>query len=164
MAAPRKSASRSVVRRGSAGNAAAVRRPGLEFGARDPRVAYLALRWNAEHPTVDEENRLVASVSRQIGIRPESLRIFNLVRPAPNRGMTFNYAELDEARRTIKRILRYSPCLSKLVVGGVSCPMPLVALTLWHLLPRRIRIELRTHHKARAVTGGPLVLRRVLRR
>lgn len=49
----------------------------------------------------------------------------------------------------------------RIVVGGAGGPMPQIALLLKFLLPG-VRIELRTHHRARVVHRGPLQLVRVL--
>jgi hypothetical protein len=142
------------------------RRPGREFGAVNPSVIYLALRWNSDHPTVQKEQRLIQIVAQRLRVRPETLRVFNLVRPGKDRGMTLNVTEFRDASRTIRQIhelaLR-SNTLTRVVVGGASGPMPGIALLLWHLLPSGVRIDLRTHHRARQVTGGPLARVRVLR-
>jgi hypothetical protein len=48
------------------------------------------------------------------------------------------------------------------VVGGRTGPMPYAALLIKLLVPR-VRIEVRNHHRARAVNGGPLSLVRIIR-
>jgi hypothetical protein len=141
-----------------------MRRPGREFGASHPKVIYLALRWNSRYPTLEKERRLVSLVARHVAVNPDTIRVFNLVRPAPGRGMTLDLAEFSDAKDTISRIQqlsRRSKSLSRIIVGGASGPMPFVALLLRQLLPPRIRVELRTHHRARAVNRGPLAPLRV---
>lgn len=85
-------------------------------------------------------------------------RIYNLVGPEKDRGMELHPEELREAQRTIKSIVKKaknSERLQYVIVGGKSGPMPVVALALKLLMPRR-RVELRNHHKARKANAFPL--------
>jgi hypothetical protein len=140
-----------------------MRRPGREFGSERPRVIYLALRWNAPRPMSDQEEHMINKVADKLRVRPEDLRIYNLVSPEKDRGMSLSINEFDDVAQTIRRIrLRISGChrVRRVVVGGRSGPMPLVALLLELLIPR-IRIEVRNHHAARA--GRALDLVKVIR-
>lgn len=142
-----------------------MRRPGREFGSESPRVIYVALRWNDPQPMSDQEEDMVNKVADKLRIRPADLRIYNLVPPSKDRGMSLFMDEFDDVAQTIQRIrLRISGChkIRRIVVGGRSGSMPLVALLLKLLLPR-IRIEVRNHHKARPVNGPSLGLVRVIR-
>ena len=142
-----------------------MRRAGREFGSENPRVIYVALRWNDPKPTSDQERDMVNKVADKLLIRPSELRIYNLVPPSKNRGMTLLMDEFDDVARTVKRIRKRvigSDKVRRVVVGGRSGPMPLVALLLEFLVPR-IRIEVRNHHKARPVNGPALGLVRVIR-
>ena len=142
-----------------------MRRPGREFGSERPRVIYVALRWNAPRPMSVQEEDMISTVADKLRVRPEDLRIYNLVRPSKGRGMSLSINEFDDVAQTIQRIrLRISGChtIRRIVVGGRSGPMPLVALLLKLLIPR-IRIEVRNHHRARPVNGPALGLPRVIR-
>jgi hypothetical protein len=142
-----------------------MRRPGREFGSERPRIIYVALRWNDARPMSDQEEDMVNKVANKLGVRPVDLRIYNLVRPSKDRGMSLGIDEFDDVEQTIKRIRsRVNSCQSirRIVVGGRSGPMPVVALLLKLILPR-IRIEVRNHHKARPVNGPALGLARVIR-
>lgn len=74
--------------------------------------------------------------------------------------MELHPEELREAQRTIRSIVKKaknSERLQYVIVGGKSGPMPVVALALKLLMPRR-RVELRNHHKARMANAIPLAL------
>jgi len=142
-----------------------MRRPGREFGSEMPNVIYVALRWNDPRPMSDQEEDMVSKVADKLRVPPADLRVYNLVRPSKDRGMSLSMRELDDVAQTIERIrLRISGrhTIRRIVVGGRSGPMPVVALLLKLLVPR-IRIELRNHHRARPVSGRPLGLARVIR-
>ena len=142
-----------------------MRRPGREFGSEKPSVIYVALRWNDPQPTSDQEEDMVNKVAHKLRVRATDLRIYNLVRPSKGRGMSLGMNEFDDVEQTMKRIrLRISGSheVHRIVVGGRSGPMPLVALLLKLLIPR-IRIEVRNHHKARSVNGPAFDLVRVIR-
>ena len=142
-----------------------MRRPGREFGSEMPNVIYVALRWNDPRPLSDQEEDMVRKVADKLCVPPADLRVYNLVRPSKDRGMSLSMRELDDVAQTIERIrLRISGrhTIRRIVVGGRSGPMPIVALLLKLLVPR-IRIELRNHHRARPVSGRPLGLARVIR-
>ena len=142
-----------------------MRIPGREFGSETPSVIYVALRWNSSNPTPDKEERMVIQVAKRLHISPLALRIYNLVRPSWGRGMSLSIRELDDLEDSIRRIkafLRTHQSVRRIIVGGKSGPMPQAALLLKLSLPR-LRIEIRSHHRARAVTGGALKLARVMR-
>ena len=142
-----------------------MRRPGREFGSEMPNVIYVALRWNDPRPMSYQEEDMVSKVADKLRVPPADLRVYNLVRPSKDRGMSLSMRELDDVAQTIERIrLRISGrhTIRRIVVGGRSGPMPVVALLLKLLVPR-IRIELRNHHRARPVSGRPLGLARVIR-
>jgi len=142
-----------------------MRRPGREFGSERPSVIYVALRWNDPRPASDQEEDMVNRAAHKLGLRPTDLRIYNLVRPSKDRGMSLGKDEFDDVEQTIKHIrlrINDSHEVCRIVVGGRSGPMPLVALLLKLLLPR-IRIEVRNHHAARSVNGPALYLARVIR-
>ena len=142
-----------------------MRRPGREFGSEKPTVIYVALRWNDAKPTPYQEDAMVKSVAKRLGGQRIELRIFNLVRPAKGRGMTLSideYSNLEDTLLRIKEFLKGRQAIQRIVVGGRSGPMPLVALLLKFLVPK-VRIEIRNHHRARAANGGPLRLVRVIR-
>ena len=142
-----------------------MRRPGREFGSERPSVIYVALRWNDPRPTSDQEEDMVNKVAHKLRVQPTDLRIYNLVRPSKDRGMSLGMDEFEDVEQTIKHIrlrINGSHEVRRIVVGGRSGPMPLVALLLKFLLPR-IRIEVRNHHKARSVNGPALDLARVIR-
>ena len=142
-----------------------MRRPGREFGSERPIVIYVALRWNDSRPISDQEEDMVTKVARKLLVQPTDLRIYNLVRPSKDRGMSLGMDEFDDVEQTIKRIrsrINGSHEVRRIVVGGRSGPMPMVALLLKLLLPG-IRIEVRNHHKARSVNGPALDLVRVIR-
>jgi hypothetical protein len=108
---------------------------------------------------------MVELVSARLRIDPKELRIYNLVQPSKGRGMNLAVRELGQAEDTVRRLatrVRRRSAIQRIVVGGASGPMPQVALTLKLLIPR-VRIELRSHHRARAVNEGPLRLVRTIR-
>jgi len=143
-----------------------MRRPGREFGSERPKVIYVALRWNDPRPMIDQEQNMVNNVAHKLRVQPAELRIYNLVRPSKDRGMSLNMDEFDDVEQTIQRIrLKINAChtMRRIVVGGRSGPMPVVALLLKLLLPR-IRIEVRNHHRARPVNGPPLGRPTIIRR
>jgi hypothetical protein len=128
-----------------------MRYPGREFGAEKPKVMYVALRWNASRPKSDQEMKMITRVAERLGVQPKELRIYNLVRPSKGRGMSLRINEFDDVAQTIQRIqfrAGRSNTMERIVVGGRSGPMPLVALLLKFLLPR-IEVEVRKHHAAR---------------
>jgi len=144
-----------------------MRRAGREFGSEDPKVIYVALRWNDESPTKDQEQKMIRTVAKKLNMeeKDKELRIYNLCRPKRGLGMALSIDELDDVEQTIQRIKACGDnCRSVklIVVGGRSGPMPLVALMLKIIIPQ-VRIEIRNHHKARSVDGGPLKKFRVLR-
>lgn len=144
-----------------------------EFGSVDPQLIYVALRWNDRTTDARRRRRMLEHVARtlsslprdRIKVRPEDVRVFNLVGPEPGRGMKLLPNELGEAERTLRTIARLatrSGRLQTIVVGGTSGLMPMVAVALKFLVPG-CRIELRQHHKARKVTAHALALVRVIR-
>lgn len=142
-----------------------MRRAGREFGSERPKVVYVALRWNDPKPRSDQEQRMIRSVAQKLRLLPADLRIYNLCPPKRGRGMNLSVEELEHVEQTVRRIkarVDTSKSVRRIVVGGRSGPMPLVALLLKLLVPR-VGIEIRNHHKARAVNGGSLSLARVLR-
>ena len=142
-----------------------MRDPGREFGSERPSVIYLALRWNNSTPSVQQEHKLLDEVAVKLEVRPIELRIYNIARPSKGRGMTLNVDELDDLDETIQHItnfVRRRPYVQRIVVGGKSQPMPVVALLVKLRVPR-VRIELRSHHRAREVNMGPLTLVKVIR-
>ena len=142
-----------------------MRRPGREFGSEKPKVIYVALRWNDPSPMIDQEEDMVKNVAPKLGVRPADLRIYNLLRPSKDRGMNLDIDELDDVEQTIERIrfrVNESHAVRRIVIGGRSQPMPMVALLLKILLPR-IRIEIRNHHKARSVNAPALAIAKVIR-
>lgn len=142
-----------------------MRRAGREFGSERPKVVYVALRWNDLKPRSDQEQRMIRSVAQKLELLPADLRIYNLCPPKRGRGMNLSVDELEHVEQTVHRIkdcVDTSESVRRIVVGGRSWPMPLVALLL-KLLVKRVGIEIRNHHKARAVSGGSLSLVRVLR-
>ncbi len=137
----------------------------MEFGSEEPRVIYVALRWNDTRSTTVKEESMIALVSKRLKLKPTDLRIYNLVHPSKGRGMSLPMSQFDEVEQTVRRIrqrIQRQPSLRRIVVGGATGPMPHVALILKLLLPQ-VRIELRNHHRARVVNGGPLSLVRVIR-
>lgn len=137
-----------------------------EFGSKNPRLIYVALRWNSN--TIDKkiERGMAARISvalktlprDRINVHPDDIRIYNLVGPEKDRGMELHSEELREAQRTIKSIVKKaknSERLQAVIGGGKSGLMPVVALALKLLMPRR-RVELRNHHKARKANAFPL--------
>lgn len=142
-----------------------MRREGREFGSERPTVIYVALRWNDRQPTISQEEDMVKNVAHKLDVLPTDLRIYNLVKPEKGLGMSLNLSEFDDVEDTIKQIqLRLNEAheIRRIVVGGRSEPMPLVALLLKLLVPK-IRIEVRNHHKARSVNGPALGLAKVIR-
>lgn len=142
-----------------------MRRPGREFGSEKPRVIYLALRWNDTQPIIDQEENMINKVAQKLGVNSKDLRIYNLVRPSKDRGMNLSLDEFNDVEETVKLIqsrIKNNQNVHRIVVGGRSGPMPMVALMLKLLIPR-IRIEVRNHHKARSVNGPPLKLIKILR-
>ena len=108
---------------------------------------------------------MLSLVSRHLRIRQTDLRIYNLVRPSKGLGMSLPMKEFDHLEDTILRIkafVRAHRSVTKIVVGGKSGPMPQAALLLKLVVPR-VRIEVRNHHRARAVNGGALTMVRVIR-
>ena len=143
-----------------------MRRPGREFGSESPKVIYVALRWNDPLPTSEQERVMVNKVADRLHVQPGELRIYNLVRPSKDRGMNLGIDEFGDVETTVKRIrarINDGHSTKRIVVGGRSGPMPVIALLLKFLLPK-IRIEVRNHHKARPVNGPALGLARVIRR
>jgi hypothetical protein len=142
-----------------------MRRPGREFGSEKPKVIYVALRWNDPRPMIDQEEDMVKKVAQKLDVRPADLRIYNLVRPSKDRGMSLGIDEFDDVEQTIKRIrlrVNGSHAVRCIIIGGKSGTMPVVALLLKLLLPG-IRIEIRYHHKARPVNARALDIAKVLR-
>jgi hypothetical protein len=43
-----------------------MRRPGREFGSEDPRLIYVALRWNDPSPKPDQESRMIKLVAGKL--------------------------------------------------------------------------------------------------
>lgn len=143
-----------------------MRRPGREFGSENPKVIYVALRWNDPLPRIEQENDMVNKVAHKLRVAPADLRIYNLVRPSKDRGMSLLIDEFSDVEQTVKRIksmIDGEHSVNRIVVGGRSGPMPVVALLLKMVLPT-VRIEVRNHHKARPVNGPPLELAKVIRR
>ena len=139
-----------------------MRRAGREFGSENPTVIYVALRWNELNPTSDQEKKMISSVTKKLKLHETDLRIYNLCPPKPGLGMTLSVDELENVEETVQRIVERvdtSESVRRIVVGGRSGPMPLVALILKFLV-KRVGIEIRNHHKARAVSLNPV---RVLR-
>lgn len=142
-----------------------MRRKGREFGSERPKVVYVALRWNDLKPTNDQEQRMIRSVAQKLELLPADLRIYNLCPPQRGRGMNLSVDELKHVEQTVRRIkaqVDTSKSVRRIVVGGRSGPMPIVAPLLKLFIPR-VRIEIYNHHKARAVNGGSLSPVRVLR-
>jgi len=142
-----------------------MRRPGREFGSENPKVIYLALRWNDANPMIVQEENMVIKIAKKLDVKSKDLRIYNLVRPSKDKGMNLDIDEFNDVEETVKRIQSRSKNnknLHRIVVGGRSGPMPMVALMLKLLIPR-IQIEIRNHHKARSVNGPPLELVKILR-
>jgi hypothetical protein len=109
---------------------------------------------------------MVNKVAHKLHVQPEDLRIYNLVRPSKDRGMSLLIDEFTDVEKTVKRIksrISGSHSVRRIVVGGRSGPMPVIALLLKMVLPT-VRIEVRNHHKARSVNGKPLDLAKVIRR
>ena len=143
-----------------------MRRAGREFGCERPQVIYVALRWNGLKPSSDQEQRMIKSVAQKLKLDWRELRIYNLCPPKRDRGMKLSVDEFKHVEKTVRRIkdrVDTSESVRRIVVGGRSGPMPLVALLL-KLFVKRVGIEIRNHHKARAVSGGSLSRPRVLRR
>lgn len=143
-----------------------MRRPGREFGSENPKVIYVALRWNDPLPRIEQETDMINKVARKLHVEPADLRIYNLVRPSKDRGMSLLIDEFGDVEQTVKRIksrINGKLSVKRIVVGGRSGPMPVVALLLKMVLPT-VRIEVRNHHKARPVNGPPLELAKVIRR
>lgn len=143
-----------------------MRRPGWEFGSENPKIIYVALRWNDPLPKNEQEQNMVYKVARKLRAQPSDLRIYNLVRPSKDRGMSLEIGEFCDVEKTVKRIrsrISASHSVKRIVVGGRSGPMPIVALLLKMVLPT-VRIEVRNHHKARPVNGPPLELAKLIRR
>ena len=142
-----------------------MRRAGREFGSEHPKVIYVALRWNDANPIRDQEQRMIRSVAKKLKLHETDLRIYNLCPPTRDLGMNLSVGELAHVEHTVQRIkerVDATESVRRIVVGGRSGPMPLVALML-KLLVTRVGIEIRNHHKARAVSGGSLNRVRVLR-
>ena len=142
-----------------------MRRAGEEFGSERPKVVYVALRWNDLNPRSDQEQRMIRSIAQKLEIPPPDLRIYNLCPPKRGLGMNLSVDELEHVEQTvhhIKELVETSGSVRRIVVGGRSGPMPLVALLLTFLV-KQVGIEIRNHHKARAVSGGSLSPVRVLR-
>lgn len=140
-------------------------RPGREFGSEKPRVIYLALRWNDTNPMIEQEENMINKVAQKLDVNSKDLRIYNLVRPSKDQGMNLGIDEFNDVEETVKRIqsrIKNNQNIHRIVVGGRSGPMPMVALMLKLLIPR-IRIEIRNHHKARSVNCPPLKLVKILR-
>ena len=142
-----------------------MRRAGREFGSEDPTVIYVALRWNNLDPSSDQEQRMISGIAKKLKLHEADLRIYNLCPPMPGLGMTLSLGELKHVEETVRRIVERvetSESVRRIMVGGQSGPMPMVALILKFQV-KRARIEIRNHHKARAVNGGSLNPIRVLR-
>jgi hypothetical protein len=134
-----------------------MRYSGREFGSENPSVIYVALRWKARRADEQNEKKMLDFAAKNLKCVPGQLRIYNLCGPSKDRGMTLLLNELCEVEETIRRIKRKIDTISsvrRVVIGGRSGPMPIVAVVLKLILPR-IRIELPNHHRARAVNGGP---------
>ncbi len=145
-----------------------MRRPGREFGSENPKVIYLALRWNdsLSEIKIERETDMVNKVAHKLHVQPVDLRIYNLVRPSKDRGMSLLIDEFSDVEQTVKQIksrMNGKHSVKRIVVGGRSGPMPVVALLLKMVLPT-VRIEVRNHHKARPVSGRPLELVKVIRK
>jgi hypothetical protein len=143
-----------------------MRRPGREFGSDNPKVIYVALRWNDPLPLPDQEQKMVDRVAHKLRVQRTELRIYNLVRPSKGRGMSLNVDEFHDVEQTVKRIrstIDRCQTVNRIVVGGRSGPMPVVALLLKLVVPR-IRIEVRNHHKARPVNALALGRVKVIRK
>lgn len=143
-----------------------MRRAGREFGSEQPKVVYVTLRWNDPKPRSAQEQRMIKFVAQKLGLPSADLRIYNLCLPKRGRGMNLSVDELAHVEQTVRRIkerVETSESVQRIVVGGRSGPMPPVALLLKLFVPR-VQIEIRNHHKARAVNGGSLSPVRVLRR
>lgn len=154
---------REITRRGERERLTEImRRPGREFGSENPSLVYVALRWNGPSPKPDQESGMIKFVAEKLGCKQEDLRIYNLCAPSKGHGMIVSKNDLPDVVWTVRRINkkinrmvdRHRP-LPRIVVGGQGGPMPLVAVWLKTLVPR-IRIEIRNHHRAREVNGGPL--------
>jgi len=142
-----------------------MRRPGREFGSEKPRAIYLALRWNDTKPMIDQEENMINTIAKKLRVNSKDLRIYNLVRPSKDRGMSLEIKEFKDVENTVNRIqslIKNNKNTQRIVVGGRSGPMPLVALMLKLLIPK-IRVEICNHHKARSVNGRPLELVKILR-
>jgi hypothetical protein len=143
-----------------------MRCPGREFGSDRPKVIYVALRWNDPRPMIDQEQKMVNNVAHKLRVQSADLRIYNLVRPSKDRGMSLEIDEFGDVEKTVKRIrsrISANHSVKRIVVGGRSGPMPIAALLLKMVLPK-VRIEVRNHHRARPVNGPPLELAKVIRR
>jgi len=117
-------------------------------------------------PKFEQETDMVNKVAHKLQVQPGELRIYNLVRPSKDLGMKLSIDEFSDVEQTVKRIksrIIGKHSVKRIVVGGRSGPMPLVALLLKMVLPT-VRIEIRNHHKARSVNGPPLELVKVVRR
>jgi len=81
-----------------------MRHSGREFGSEKPRVIYLALRWNDTQPIIDQEERMIKKVAKELHVNSKDLRIYNLVRPSKDRGMSLGIEEFNDVEETVKRI------------------------------------------------------------
>src|SRR5208283_1536557 len=142
--------------------------PGREFGCTNPRVIYVALRWNGRPNRSSEEKMLdgIAKKLKQQKVQEadmQKLRIYNLLPPKKDMGMAFSFKDLDDVEKTIGRIKSViDECRSVklIVVGGRSDPMPQVALLLKYVVPK-IAIDLRNHHKARGLMKPLAMVRKI---
>ena len=108
---------------------------------------------------------MIENVAQKLELLPADLRIYNLCPPKPGQGMNLSLDDLEHVEQTvqsIKALVDTSNSVQRIVVGGRSGSMPLVALLL-KLYVLQVGIEIRSHHKARAVNGGSLNPARVLR-
>jgi hypothetical protein len=143
-----------------------MRRPGREFGSEKPRVIYLALRWNGALLMIEQEEKMINKISKELNVNSKYLRIYNLVRPSKDLGMSLVMDEFNDVEETVKRIqsrIKNKQNIHRIVVGGRSGSMPMVALMLKLLIPK-IRVEVCNHHKSRTINGRPLELVKILRR
>jgi hypothetical protein len=139
-------------------------REGMEFGSAEPTLIYVAIRWNDSKAIPKDQKKFVKEVAEKLHWDAKKLKIYNLCRPSKARGMTLSLEEYPQVVDSINRIARHRRSIRRIIVGGRTGPMPFVARFLKLLLPRT-RVEIRNHHRARMVNGGPFGGRpRVLKR
>lgn len=132
---------------------------GVAMGSKNPSLVYIAFRSNGKPLPAKHEWKFQERISRslrmlksnRLEVKKEEVRIYNLLPPKRNQGMKVRPGELRRLVASLSRIvseLKSCQRLRRVVIGGISGPMPMAGAFLKTLLGRT-RVEIRRHHSAR---------------